>query len=247
MESVKDLLTDPLKGKNQAKGVLCYLFREVLLWRRIKQVVWNKRLDAYFEKPHNRVKPDKGNLNKAFLNDDMSWAGFKKGIDFLSPESADLVFEYTWKDDQVTQIRVPIDPVTSEKDFGLTLFPYDAKDVFAQGKKIQSTLALLYRHIVTLKGYNSESWEQLFTDYINNEVNQVGITKQELTSSASMLKRELLNGKFSWNTFRRGILMMSPKAEKYTLELKWTTNPKLISAMPDEQFSVSIINPYGTV
>jgi hypothetical protein len=245
MESVKDLLTDPLKGKNRAQGVLCFLFREVLLWRRINQIVWNKRLEAYFQKPHNRIKPDKGNLNKAFLNDDMSWAAFKKGIDFLSPVEATLVFEYIWSDDTVSTYEVKIDPVTSEKEFGLELFPYDRDGIFSNGKKINSTLALMYRHITSTQIDSFEQWEQLFTKYIDDPTNNVGISKTDLQSSVSMLKKSLLEGKFSWMTFRRGILLMTPKQEKYTLKLKWTDDPQLLRNMPDEEYPVTIINPYG--
>ena len=67
MDSVKDLLADPLKGKKHAQGILCYLFREVLLWRKVNYFTWSRLLTMYFERPHNAVKPDKGNLNKALI------------------------------------------------------------------------------------------------------------------------------------------------------------------------------------
>ncbi len=245
MDSVKDLLTDPLKGKNRAQGVLCYLFRETLLWRRVSQIVWNKRLSAYFEKPHNQEKPDKGNLNKALLNDDLPWAGFKKAIDFLTPLEAKLVMEYHWWDGSSTSYEIIIDPAADEKEYCKDIFTYDKCEVFTKAKKPVSTLAYLFRHIIANHGVDQERWEQLFTDYSANPVNNVGVKKSELTQDISMMKRSLLEGKLSWNVFRRGILLLNPKQETYTIKYKWTRDKHLMASMPDVEYSAVIANPYS--
>ncbi|WDS62213.1 hypothetical protein [Pseudomonas phage D6] len=247
MESVKDLLTDPLKGKNRAQGVLCFLFREVLLWRRVNQIVWNKRLTAYFEKPHNQEKPDKGNLNKALLNDDLPWAGFKKAMDFLSPMEAKLVMDYTWRDGSSTTYEILIDPAADEAKQYKEIFTYEGCNVFTKAKKPVSTLAYLFRHIVAKEGVDEVQWEKLFQDYSENPVNNVGVKKSELNSTISMMKRALLDGKLSWNVFRRGILLLKPQKEVYTLKLKWTDDPHLILSMPDAEYSATIENPYSEI
>lgn len=244
MESVKDLLTDPLKGKNRAQGVLCFLFREVLLWRRVNQIVWNKRLTAYFEKPHNQEKPDKGNLNKALLNDNLPWAGFKKAIDFLSPLEAKLVMDFTWRDGSSTSYEVLIDPAADEKLQYKDIFTYEGCNVFAKAKKPISTLAYLFRHIVAKEGIDETRWEELFQEYANCPTNTVGVNKTELNSTISQMKRALLDNKISWDVFRRGILLLGARSETYTLKLKWTTDPHLLISMPDAEYSATIDNPY---
>lgn len=247
MESVKDLLSDPLKGKNHAQGVLCFLFREVLLWRRVNTIVWNKRLNAFFEKPHNQEKPDKGNLNKALLNDDLPWAGFKKAIDFLSPLEARLLMEFTWGDGRTVSYEIPIDPAANEKTHLADVLKYDTNKVFANAKKPIGTLAYLYRHIVDQEGIDETAWDKLFQEYADNPINNYGVKKAELNSNVSQLRRGLMENKLSWNQFRRGILLLKPQQEKYTLKLKWTDDPNLLRSMPDDAFSAEIVNQYKGV
>lgn len=245
MESVKDLLSDQLKGKNHAQGVLCFLFRETLLWRRVNLIVWNKRLTAYFEKPHNQEKPDKGNLNKALLNDDLPWAGFKKAVDFLSPLQAILQMEYTWADGSSTTYELVIDPAADERRYYSDKLVYDSCNVFNGIKKPTSTLGYMFRHIIADQKIDDVKWEQLFVDYGENPVNNVGVDKPTLVSSIGQLKRSLLEGKLSWNVFRRGILLLKPQQEKYTIKWKWTDDPRLLVSMPDQEFSATIVNPHS--
>lgn len=247
MESVKDLLSDPLKGKNHAQGVLCFLFREVLLWRRVNTIVWNKRLNAYFEKPHNQEKPDKGNLNKALLNDDLPWAGFKKAIDFLSPLEARLNMAFTWSDGRTVEYEIVIDPAADEKTHYKDILTCDTSNVFAKEKKPISTLTYLYRHIIDKEKVDDAAWEKLFQDFADNPVNQYGVSKAELNSNVSQLRRALLANKLSWNQFRRGILLLKPQKEVYTLKLKWTNDPNLVRSMPDDSFKAEVINQHSGV
>jgi len=247
MESVKDLLSDPLKGKNHAQGVLCFLFREVLLWRRVNTIVWNKRLSAFFEKPHNQEKPDKGNLNKALLNDDLPWAGFKKAIDFLSPLEAKLHMAFTWSDGRTVEYEIVVDPAANEKTHYADILTSNTNQVFASAKKPVGTLAYLYRHIADQEGIDPEKWEQLFQEYADNPINNYGVKKTELNSNVSQLRKGLLETKLSWNQFRRGILLFKPQKEVYTLKLKWTNDPNLLKSMPDDSFSAEIVNKYTGV
>lgn len=234
MDSVKDLLSDQKKGQDHAQGILCYLFRTALLWRGIGQIVWNKKATKYFEKPHNKDKPvDKGNLNKALIADAMTWGSFMKGVDFLSPVEA--VFDITlgWKDKPATTYRIILDPAENEDDPVLNTFEYVETDVFANQKKPVSILARLYRNILYKEGIvDMEQWSKLVDDYIGNPLN--GLTSDSGTkgSHASSIRRDSLDTRMSWNSFRRGIKVLNPISESYTLTLYWTKDPKRIEQDP---------------
>lgn len=241
MESVKELLSDPLKGTTRAQGVLCYLFRDVLLWKKFTTFTWNKRVNLFFEKPHNSVKPDKGNLNKLLKADSMMWNGFVKAIDFLNPAEATFFLKYQWGD-AVKEYSITIDPLNPE----IIKEEYSGKycNVFSKAKPPQTAMAKLFRHIVTDLGYTKESWDQKFEEFLNNPVNTAGdVQKSEVVSSVNTLKRALMDGQLSWNSFRRGILIMAPDIEEYRLELIWTKDPKLSDIKPTVHTAV-IQNPY---
>lgn len=247
MDSVKELMSDKLKGTNRAQGVLCYLFRTVVLWRKINLFAWNKRLQAYVEKPHNKKAgdTDKGNLNKAFLNDDMNWASFKKSIDFLSPMEATLDIELTWGDDSTSNYRLIIDPTENEVKLGTNHLPFDHCDVFKDAKPPKTTITHLFRHIVAEEGIDLAKWEQLFVDWENNPYNTVGMTPKDIKSTINTLRRSILEPKVSWNVFRRGILLLRPRQERYTLTLKWTDDPNLKNLdVTDSIHEVTIFDPY---
>lgn len=245
MDSVKELLSDQLKGKNRAQGVLCYLFREVLLWRKINTFAWNKRLQAYIEKPHNKKKgdTDKGNINKALLNDDMNWSSFKKGIDFFSPMLATLDIELTWDDGRTSTYQIVVDPTEDEVKLGTNHFPFEHCEVFKDAKPPKSLIAHLFRHIVAEEGIDNAKWEKLFVDWENNPYNTVGMSPKDIKGNINTLRRSILEPKVSWNVFRRGILLLRPRQERYTLTLKWTDDPNL-KAIADSVHEVTITDPY---
>lgn len=241
MESVKELLGDPLKGTTRAQGVLCYLFRDVLLWKKFTIFTWNKRVNLFFEKPHNAVKPDKGNLNKLLKADSMMWAGFVKAVDFLNPAEANFHLSFTWGETKKEYV-IPIDWINPE----LGNPDYNVKycDVFNKAKAPITSMAKLFRYIVTDLGYDRVSWEKQFEEFLNNPVNTAGdVQKSEVANNVNTLKRTLLDGQLSWNTFRRGILIMAPDVEEYRLELIWTKDPKLADIKPSNHTAI-IKNPY---
>lgn len=248
MDSVKDLLSDPLKGKKSAEGILCYLFREVLLWRNVNWFVWNRRLTAYFEKPHNRENPDKGNLNKALKANDMNWSGFRKAIDFLSPAVATLDIHLVWEGDKRHSFKIYIDPSKDELDPTVNDFRYDGCEIFDGAKPAKSLMTQLFRHIMheVSKDVPDQKlwWEQLFDDYVKNPVNVVGLPQKEINSNVNALRRSLLDPKISWNGLRRGLHLLYPKAEEYTLTLQWSTDPEVRANLPDSVHPIKIANPY---
>lgn len=228
MDSVKDLLNDPLKGTQRAAGVLCYLFRQVLVWRNVNSRVWNRCLDAYFQKPHNAVNPDKGNLNKALKSDDLNWNSFKKAIDFLNPYKATLTIELTWQDDRVSTYVIIVDPTDDEVNPKLNNFPYQHCDVFKNMKKPKSLMTWLFRHIVAEEGYDKKSWDELFKQWAQHPSVKNSQTPEEIANTVNNLRRSVMEDKLSWNVLRRGVLLLAPKKSVYRLQLDWTPDGKRI-------------------
>lgn len=248
MDSIKDLLSDPLKGTKQANGVLCYLFREVLLWRKVSQFTWNRLSRNYFAKPHNQINPDKGNLHKALKADDMAWNGFKKAVDFLSPIQTTLHVTLTWVDHSTSVYLINIDPLEDEVNPVSNNFPWRHCDIFEGKKEPNTLLAHLFRHIVATEGAKHSDaklwWAKLFDDYTKNPVNVVGLPQNEINTNANNLKRQLLDPNLSWNNFRRGLYLMHPRSEQYDLKMRWTDDPTLKNSLPDSEHSAFIADPY---
>ena len=248
MDSVKDLLADPLKGKKHAQGILCYLFREVLLWRKVTYFTWNRLQTIYFEKPHNAIKPDKGNLNKALIADDMNWSAFNKAIDFLNPHKAYLDIKLHWRDGEVSTYRVEIAPTDDEANPAVNQFEWKSCELFNGTKPPALLMAHLLRHIVAKEGSQEPDikvwWEKLFDDYTKNPANVVGLSQNDINKNVQQLRRTLIDPRLSWNGFRRGIHLLRPKAEEYNLVMEWTTDETMKKSLPDTIHPVYIEDPY---
>lgn len=248
MDSVKDLLADPLKGKKHAQGILCYLFREVLLWRKVNYFTWSRLLTMYFERPHNAVKPDKGNLNKALIADDMNWSAFNKGTDFLNPARAYLDIKLHWKDGSDSTYRVNIDPTDDEANPTKNTFNWINCELFKGVKPPTLLMGHLLRHIIAAEGAQQPDinvwWEKLFDDYMKSPANTVGLSQNEINKNVQQLRRTLIDPRLSWNGFRRGLHLLRPKAEEYTYTLVWTDDPMLKKSNPDTVMPVYVADPY---
>ncbi|MOA04202.1 hypothetical protein D3C78_1237460 [compost metagenome] len=248
MDSVQELLSDPLKGTKRALDIPCYLFREVLLWRKINQRTWNRRQEAFFEKPHNKNNQDKGNLNKALKSDTMNWPAFKKAIDFLNPVYATLEVKLTWSDDRVSSYLIIVDPTEDEAVLTVNKFPWQDCAIFANAKPAATLMTHLFRHIVATEGKDKPDvkawWDKLYDDYTKNPVNVVGLDQKEINKTVNTLRRSLLDPRVSWNNFRRGIHLLHPKREEYILTLQWTDDPALRKTMPDSVHAITVDDPY---
>lgn len=248
MDSVKDLLSDPLKGTKRAQGVLCYLFREVLLWRKVTQFTWSRLLTNYFEKPHNQIKPDKGNLNKVLIADDMNWQAFRKAVDFLNPAKAYLDIKLHWKDGTSSSYRVEVDPTDDEAKPKSNTFLWEECSLFGNAKPPALMMAYLYRHIVAAEASKHPDvnvwWEKLFDDYTKNPANVVGMNQTEINKCVQGLKRSIIDPRLSWNGFRKGLHLLRPKAEEYILTLQWTEDEELRRTLPDSIHPIHIADPY---
>lgn len=224
--AVTDLLSDPHKGTYRAQGILCYLFRHVLLWRKVGLFAWNKRARIFFEKPWNDEKQDKGNLNKALTQDDFTWATFKRAVDFLNPLSAVLTIKFTWKSGRESQYSIIIDPAEDEEDAPINTFEdiasNETTDVFAGKKKPVNTLARLYRRIIAEEQIDVVKWNQLLEDYAKNPLQGIPQNRKDMNAAINTLQRDLMTPRMSWNTFRKGLLILEPVQEDYILELRWS-------------------------
>ena len=220
---VATLLKDPLKGTYQAEGILCYLFRDALKVRGVTAYTWDKRARLFFEKEHNKKNMDKGNLNKALASPEFSWGTFKKAVDFLNPTGAALIIELTFQDKNTSKYSIALDPAEDESDPILNTVDSTAKFTTLLGdqKLPKNTLARLFRRILTDRVTSLSQWNLLLEKFVMDPRNAYDVNAANVGSLANSLQRDLLNDRMTWNIFRKGILLMEPIREAYTLELRW--------------------------
>jgi len=229
-KDVRDLLSDPYKGTTRAKGILCYLFREVLLWRRVNQFTWNKYARIYLKKPHNEEKADKGNLNKKLVQDEMSWGTFKNAVDFLNPVSATLTVRMYWRSGRVSSYSVIIDPAEDETDPALNdLSGKDEGEIFKGKKPPTGTLTRLFHRMVREEGIDSTRWDGLMREYVTREDSGITQNRQEIANAIGNTNRELLSPKMTWNLLRKGLTFLGSKDNEYILTLRWSQDETDIS------------------
>lgn len=224
--TVDEILQDPNRKQSAAQGILCYLFRNALIWSVSDKRVWLRKANNYFKKPWNAKNADLGNLNKALSQDDFTWTNFKKAVDFLDPKMAVFCVEPTWHDGRTVKYQVVLDPTEDEGDEIIdTLGP--TAELYAKlgnDDGTPNTLARLYRKILVKEGVGLDRWSGLIENYVRNPLNAVPKGKKERTAVISMLQREVLSSRMSWNVFRRGIQLLAPQTETYSLVLYWGAN-----------------------
>ena len=250
MDNIKQLLTSSDKGRSRAQGVLCYMFRNTLLWNNVTYHRWVRATNFYFEKPHNRKNPDRGNLNKALIQDDLSWASFKKGLDLLNPCKAMMTIILTWKSGKSSTYTVNIDLVEDEDDVILVSLP-EAEDtdlITSMGErhknKPKNTLARLYGQILRSEGIDLTRWHALLDEYAKNPLNGFTGTKKETATTISSIQRQLFEPRLSWNNFRKGLAILGPIQEDYILRLEWVPEVKRFEDYTETH--VTIRDPFST-
>lgn len=247
MDNIKQMLTSSDKGRGRAQGVLCYMFRNTLLWKNINYHQWVRAVGFYFDKPHNKNNQDRGNLNKALVQDDLSWAAFKKGLDLLSPYKATLTIELTWRSGKKSSYSIVIDPAEDESDVFLIAEAEETDlvtDIVAKhGKKKKNTLARLYNHILKVEEIDLRRWNALLEEYANNPRNGFKGTKKETSTTISSTQRQLFEPRLSWNNLRKGLAILGPIQEDYILTLQWAP---VIKRVEDETVThVTIRDPFS--
>lgn len=244
MDSVRELLSDPQKGIRRSQGVLCYMFRHVLIWQKFNQFAWNKRLNQYFEKPHNRKNPDKGNLNKALCQDDLTWGSFKKAIDFLNPISATLTIILTWQNGRQSTYSIKIDPAEDESDPALNTFDAPTSEVFTDLKLPTNHLARLFRRIVSEENIDLTRWNALFEAHVTRPESGIENNRRAQNAAISALQRSVLDPRMTWNVFRKGLIVLNPVEERYVLSIRWTNDPN-VGYRSTSEHEVTIRDPFA--
>lgn len=247
MQTIKDIINDPLKGKNHAQNILSYLFRELLLWRKVNLRVWNKRVEEFFLKPHNKDYQDRGNFNKALKSNTMQWTSFKRAIDVLSPTKAMLTLKLTFKD-KVETFNIILDPTEPDNELTVNSFPWENCDIFKNSEPADNLLAHLTRHIFYTRAKESKDQVKWFEDtietFLKEPRNVLGFNRKELTVFQNTLKNDVLDARLSWNKLRRAIYLLMPLKEEYELHLSWTDNPELKKRLPDTLINIEIVDPH---
>lgn len=231
---LSDMLSSPEHSMSRARGTLCLLFRQAIVWNRpfkrdnkpISHSGWNQRAAIFFSKPHNKVyKNDMGNLNKDLTNEEFTWPTFKKAVDFLDPIGATLVIKLTWLDDSVSEYQMIIDPAEDESDVDHIEDKDIKTDIFRNKIMDVNSVARLFRMIVRGEDIDEKKWHSLLDDYIRTPLSGFDISKENISELKNNLQRRLTSNKLTWSTFRKGIHALSPKIETYGLELRWSKHP----------------------
>lgn len=248
MESVQAMLLDPLKGKNRAQNALAYLFREVLLWRKIGLNIWNKKIESFFNKPHNADYQDRGNFNKAIKADNLQWGSFKKGIDLLDPYHATLSIiliidnvEYVYS--------IILDPAEDESNPTTNKFDWQTSPIFKDLEPSDNLLSHLVRHIYVDQAKGSEDplewFKSKIDEYMQEPRNILGFSPTEITTFQNTLKKDIMDSRISWNKLRRALHVLVPQEEQYEISLQWTKDNKLRKQLADTVIKVTHTNPFA--
>ena len=248
MESINDMLLDPLKGKNQAQNILSFLFREVLIWRKVTLRVWNKKMENFFAKPYNLDYQDRGNFNKAIKSNEMQWQTFKRGIDLLEPEAASLILRLTFSQDVVSEYCIIIDPTEDEVKLTINQLPWEGCSIFKNCKEPDNLLAHLIRHIYADQSKDAKNHVKWFNgklaEFLKEPRNVLGFDETEISSFQSTLKKDVTDHRLTWNKLRRAIHVLKPIKEEYILNLKWPRVSNLVKPLPDTVIKIEITDPH---
>lgn len=224
--SLQALLTDPLKQQGKSADILCHLFRDVLIVRSITPLIWTTRLyPAYMDRKEDREeRKDRGNLNNQLTSNKFSWTVFKRGIEFLSPQSASfsVVVKFKGEEDTRTYV-VHLDPSEDETndyidDVGISP---DTVIPFQDEKQKDSTLARLFKAIVRDLGLDKETWKKLINDFVDHPYN-VGTDQSGKVRRRRSIDADFRRKQFSWRLFRQGLLFLQVEHTTYRLTMQWS-------------------------
>lgn len=89
-QKIAEMLNSPTKGKEEARGLLTGLWRQILYDRQISGGLWSTLMTQYLNDPQNGVpsegkkrSSDRNNLNKELSRQDITWNVLFKGIKLL--------------------------------------------------------------------------------------------------------------------------------------------------------------------
>lgn len=228
--SVDELLASQTRKKEASQGILCYLFRDALIWKVPDKPTWLRKMRSFMQRPHNAKNDDLGNLNKALTQDNLTWGSFVKAVDFLNPQSATLRVCPRWQDGRESEYIILIDPAMSDYDDTPTTVPTDMGDnIVANSSRIDGSkpnkLASLYRQILIKENIDQKKWESLLKAWVDDPRQPIKNGRQQRNEAITMLNRDLLRSKMTWECFRKGIQVLAPATECYVLDMDWGDVP----------------------
>ena len=123
---LNEILEDPKKGVNKTHGTpgtLARLFRTILLDLNIGGFQFAVLMTKFLTDPRNRIPDNKrdqtsnrGNLNKEFQKDRMTWKVFCKGLRFLQFVRFRIIIEGERVNGSVSRHQVDVNLELSEPD-----------------------------------------------------------------------------------------------------------------------------------
>lgn len=202
--AVFDLLNDPHKKKRLAMDVLCFLFRDVLMAKKIGPIAWSDRSERYFKRGADRdPRRDRGNLNRQLSDNSFTWGTFRRAVEFLDPVNAVFQVDVTWPDGKVT---------THQQ----TIYPTNATS------KHDTTLADFFQDMITSVNLSDEEWDRLLHEYVENPLSGIpNDDKATMTKERNARDRDFRAKRISWKVFRRALVFLQLKEVKYSLILTW--------------------------
>lgn len=103
------ILNSENKEITNVTGELAFLFRKLLIQRKVSLMNWDKFMDVYLNDPTNQIPPNgkdrsstRGNMNKALLSNNMTWKVFKKALKFIGVMKVRVEIHTTWRDGSTT-------------------------------------------------------------------------------------------------------------------------------------------------
>lgn len=129
------MLDDANKRVSEARGALSAMFRTILLKRNIDHYAWGQLMNAYLDDPANGIRNNsrdrssgRGNLNKELNGAAMTWRVFRKGIDFIRPDIADMTMRLEWPDGETTEVTLRLRENPDRKSTPKGFFDGDRED-----------------------------------------------------------------------------------------------------------------------
>jgi len=113
-----DVLRDVNKKKHDAKGILAYMYRDLLSSMGISLDRYYDLLNRWIKDPANGIPDDgrtrsteRGNLLKAIFADDMTWNSFLKAIKIHRPKRLIITVALDFGSNRpmpTTQVKLPL-------------------------------------------------------------------------------------------------------------------------------------------
>ena len=113
-----DVLRDEEKKKYEARGILAYMYRDLLCGMKIDLPRYYDLLNRWIKDPANGIPDDgrtrsteRGNLLKAIFADDMTWNSFLKAIKIHRPKRLIITVALDFGSNRpmpTTQVKLPL-------------------------------------------------------------------------------------------------------------------------------------------